>query len=231
MAPHAGTNGPTDPPDSLVRYARGTIEWRILHRGLGEPPLRVRRANTHHPTTIELFKRAIEKSGKAVPNVDLSSRFRYSKLGENEIRILRLYPSKHPEDVLKADLFKRRLDSVKGQYEALSYCWGTGAPNHEIQMRDLNATRPVMKTKSQLDDSSYKWWETLGAISHTEFRIRKNLHDALRRLRRRHGDVHLWMDAICIDQSPEGAEEKEGQLAMEDLKREETSHAGVESRF
>jgi len=151
MAPHAGTNGPTDPPDSLVRYARGTIEWRILHRGHGEPPLRVRRANTHHPTFIELFKRAIEKSGKAVPNVDLSSRFRYSKLGENEIRILRLYPSKHPEDVLKADLFKRRLDSVKGQYEALSYCWGTGAPNHEIQMRDLNATRPVMTTKSQLE--------------------------------------------------------------------------------
>ncbi|KAK1833545.1 heterokaryon incompatibility protein-domain-containing protein [Podospora conica] len=209
-----GLESPTDPEDiTAVRYTRGTAEWRILNSPLGAPPLRVRRANAHRPTAIELWKKAIQQSGKPVPNVDHTSHFRYSKLGSQEIRLLRLYQSKHPEDPLKADMFKRRLEDVKGQYEALSYCWGTGAADHEIQIRDLNATRAVVKTNSELDDSSYKWWETLGAITHTEFRIRKNLHDALKRLRRRHGDVHLWVDAICIDQTPQGFEEKGAQLA------------------
>ncbi|KAK0725927.1 heterokaryon incompatibility protein-domain-containing protein [Lasiosphaeris hirsuta] len=58
------------------------------------------------------------------------------------------------------------------------------------------------------------WRTAVGAITHTDFKIRKNLYDALKRLRSKYHDVYLWVDAICIDQSEKGKTEKEGQLAM-----------------
>ena len=205
-----------------VIYSKGTPEWKLLNGGLAAPTPRARRADAHQATTAELFKRAIEKAGKSIPNVEPLSSFRYSKLRteESEIRILRLYPSKHPDDPLKADLFKRKLEEIDGKYEALSYCWGTEGPNCEIQIRDLNATSPVVRTRNlprkpgEGDSLTDRLFSLSGAITHTDFKIRRNLHDALKRLRSKYSDVFLWVDAICIDQSKEGAEEKQGQLAM-----------------
>ncbi|KAK4442324.1 hypothetical protein QBC34DRAFT_488900 [Podospora aff. communis PSN243] len=180
-----------------VSYSRGTPEWKILNKRLGSPALRIRRADAHQPTTRDVFKKALEFYGKVVPEVDHGSPSPYSKLGEGEIRILRLYHSKHPDDPLKADLFKRKLDDVKGDYEALSYCWGTEGPTHEIQIRDLNAASAVVSDavpkRTSLKSSPAKAWREA---------IRRNLFDALKRLRGRYDDV------------PDGAEEKQGQLAM-----------------
>ncbi|KAK3356407.1 heterokaryon incompatibility protein-domain-containing protein [Lasiosphaeria hispida] len=219
MAPDTTTSAATEGgglSQEAVSYSKGTAEWRILNRKLGQLTTRVRRADAHQPTTREWFNKAIEKSGKTIPYVTKSS-FRYSKLGDKEIRLLRLYQSKHPDDPLKADLFKRKLDDVDREYEALSYCWGTESADHEIQVRDLNATGPAVRngtTKPGQENMIDTFRETIGAITHTEFKIRKNLHDALKQLRRKYGDVYLWVDAICIDQSSEGREEKQRQLAM-----------------
>jgi len=202
-----------------VMYSKGTAEWKILNRSLGYPAPRARRADAHQPTTREVFTKAIEFYGKVVPEVDHGVPFPYSKLDKEEIRILRLYPSKHPDDPLKADLFKRKLDEVKIEYEALSYCWGTDGPTHEIQIRDLNAASPSVRDANprkagQRSAIANTLKEAVGAITHTEFKIRKNLHDALKRLRGKYSDVYIWVDAICINQSPSGAKEKQGQLAM-----------------
>jgi len=61
-------------------------------------------------------------------------------------------------------------------------------------------------------------WDDMSAkvdtVDRTSFKIKKNLHDGLKRLRGKYGNVCLWVDAICIDQSSEGAMEKEAQIAM-----------------
>lgn len=46
------------------------------------------------------------------------------------------------------------------------------------------------------------------------FHIRRNLYQALLRLRRKDSIVNLWVDAICINQSQDGMREKADQLAM-----------------
>ena len=58
------------------------------------------------------------------------------------------------------------------------------------------------------------WKSAIGAVSHMNFKIRKNLHDGLLRLRSKYTDVYLWVDAICIDQSKAGEAEKARQLAI-----------------
>ncbi|KAF8861653.1 hypothetical protein BDZ45DRAFT_250827 [Acephala macrosclerotiorum] len=46
------------------------------------------------------------------------------------------------------------------------------------------------------------------------FPIRRNLYQALVKLRSRENEVNIWVDAICIDQSERGKGEKEEQLAQ-----------------
>ena len=209
-APPAAEGTPEDEAPQhegeAVSYSRGTPEWKILNKRLGSPPLLVRRADAHQPATRDAFKRALEFYGKVVPEVQHGLPFPYSKLEKDEIRILRLYQSKHPDDPLKADLFKRKLKDVKGEYEALSYCWGTEGPTHEIQIRDLNASTAVLSESSprragQGASPGKAWREAVGAITHTEFKIRKNLFDAFettsKKVRRRIylGGCHMHQPA------------------------------------
>ncbi|KAK0736244.1 heterokaryon incompatibility protein-domain-containing protein [Apiosordaria backusii] len=211
-----------------VTYGKATDEWRILNRRLGDPELRARRADAHRPSPRDAIIKGAEKHKvrfTAAFSRETEQQFNYSKLKEGEIRILRLYKSKDPDEPLKADLFKRKLHSedVYGGYEALSYCWGTKRPTHVIQVRDLNAAAQGGGTtavqtpnlaKSNTSTPRDLWRIAVGAITHTDFKIRKNLYDALKRLRSKYRDVYLWVDAICIDQSERGKEEKQGQLAM-----------------
>ncbi|KAK0672726.1 putative ankyrin and HET domain protein [Cercophora samala] len=199
-----------------VLYGEKTVEWHLLNDKLEEHVTRVRRADAHRPSPKERFiKGATKKSSFTVRE----QVFNYSRLEEGEIRILKLYKSMEREEPLKADLFKRKLEDggVDGRYEALSYCWGTDKPTQVIQIRDLNAEAPTKKTSSQGSKQArlrHNWKVVLGAITHTNFWIRRNLYDALKRLRSKYRDVYLWVDAICIDQSEEGEAEKQVQLAM-----------------
>ncbi|GAP92967.1 putative ankyrin and HET domain protein [Rosellinia necatrix] len=200
---------------SAVTYSPGTIEYELLNEKLHEPTLRARRANAHRPSPAERFRTATGKKWFIPVATDDEQQFQYSKLRKNEVRILRLYQSKHQDDPLRADLFKRDLDSISGGYEALSYCWGTQKATYNIHIRDLNATTTQGQKSTGVPRTAADMWMTaVNAISHIDFKIRKNLYDALRQLRSKYHDVYLWVDAICIDQSEKGKIEKAMQLAM-----------------
>ncbi|KAJ3578500.1 hypothetical protein NPX13_g2064 [Xylaria arbuscula] len=198
---------------SAVTYNPGTTEWKLLNGSLAEPGLRARRANAHRPSPGELLRITTGKISSIQLESEHEQQFQYSELGEGEIRILRLYQNKHPDEPLRADLFKRRLEDVAGRYEALSYCWGTQKATHNIHIRDLNATAN-RQSNARPKTTADMWKTALSAISHIDFKIRKNLHDGLLRLRSKYRDVYLWVDAICIDQSERGKVEKARQLAM-----------------
>ncbi|KAI3317242.1 heterokaryon incompatibility protein-domain-containing protein [Xylariaceae sp. AK1471] len=199
---------------SAVTYSRGTIEYKLLNKSLEEPALRARRANAHRPSPGELLRIAAGRTLPVQLERENEQQFQYSKLDKGEIRILRLYQSKRPDEPLRADLFKRKLEDVEGGYEALSYCWGTQKATYNMHIRDLNATTSGRESKAPPTSIADIWKTAVNAISHTDFKIRKNLHDALLQLRSKYRDVYLWVDAICIDQSERGKVEKAMQLAM-----------------
>ncbi|KAJ8125161.1 hypothetical protein O1611_g8478 [Lasiodiplodia mahajangana] len=83
----------------------------------------------------------------------------------------------------------RLVDSPK--YAALSYVWGTySSPNTDVLHIQL---RKDGDSQSQLP-------------------ITSNCRDALRILRRQHGSITIWIDAICIDQRNE--HEKSWQITL-----------------
>ncbi|KAI8629873.1 heterokaryon incompatibility protein-domain-containing protein [Xylariaceae sp. FL1651] len=210
----APVKAPISNTKPAVTYSPGTIEYKLLKKSLEEPALRARRANAHRPSPGEWFRIAAGRSLSVQLERENEQQFQYSKLDEGEIRILRLYQSKRPDDPLRADLFKRKLEEVEGGYEALSYCWGTQMATYNIQIRDLNATIPGQKSTAPPTSIVDIWKTAVNSISHTDFKIRKNLYDALIRLRSKYRDVYFWVDAICIDQSERGKVEKAKQLAM-----------------
>ncbi|RMZ33817.1 hypothetical protein D0859_02068 [Hortaea werneckii] len=71
-------------------------------------------------------------------------------------------------------------------YYALSYHWGPAGGQHTVRIL--------------VDSNAYT------------IQVRKNLHTALRRLRSTQEDVHLWVDALCVDQ--ENKEEKSSQIPL-----------------
>jgi len=74
------------------------------------------------------------------------------------------------------------LEAVRGTYDALSYCWGEQKQVVTIIINDCT-------------------WST-----------GKNLYAALKSIRKRHGRVMLWIDALCINQRDN--QEKNVQVSM-----------------
>jgi hypothetical protein len=99
----------------------------------------------------------------------------YSLLSDGEIRLLRVLPGEW-DTTLVCELFTIRLLSATGQaeavpsYTALSYAWGY----------------PIFSQKI--------------FVNGTEFKITRNLENALRRCRLHDQDLTLWVDQICINQ-------------------------------
>jgi hypothetical protein len=196
----------------------GSPEYDLLYGGLKKPPPRIQRGNAHQ-TKPDLKARL--RTGFKTFMKEFIGGFSYSKVEENEIRILCLKPGLGG-DPLRALLFKRKIDDAKDGYEALSYCWGD--PNeikrHKIYIRDLNETLPNLSEKDYKDNARGVWQITTSkALKRNkkfeyQFPIRRNLHQALMRLRSQEHPVNIWVDAICIDQSERGKLEKQQQLAM-----------------
>ncbi|KAJ0122645.1 uncharacterized protein J7T55_003160 [Diaporthe amygdali] len=86
---------------------------------------------------------------------------------------------KHPDPKIPAEkyLFRSPTQPFKPRFEALSYTWGTGQSEHNLQI--ISETNP----------------------EHTfELAIQKNLGIALRYLRHCNSARVLWVDAVCINQ-------------------------------
>ncbi|KAK5991534.1 hypothetical protein PT974_09818 [Cladobotryum mycophilum] len=188
-------------------YNQGTEEWAMKNSALPQPKPRISRQDAH-------FSRSDPKERwfgalKKLQPQQIGPQFKYSELDEGEIRILRIQKGTE-KDQLKATLFKRKLEDVRGCYEALSYSWGKERPREEILIRDLDARLPP----HAINSDTWRW--AMRAVSGAPFQIRRNLQQALIKLRRVNDPVDLWVDAICIDQSDRGHREKERQLAMMD---------------
>ncbi|KAF2735832.1 hypothetical protein EJ04DRAFT_575812 [Polyplosphaeria fusca] len=127
-------------------------------------------------------------------------KFKYTPIREDQIRLLRVRPAKETGEVL-CDLCVKNLNDATGQYEALSYCWGSEEPTEVIKICKLEQVEPGRDfLQSPIE----------------EFPVRPNLLKALRHLRREDKSVILWIDAICIDQTEYSwaKEEKSRQLSM-----------------
>ncbi|KXX82246.1 Heterokaryon incompatibility protein 6, OR allele [Madurella mycetomatis] len=196
-----------------------------LAKELPIPETRQRRSNAHMDRKLlrELWYKALPELGEArkkrnrlVPEDE----FQYAKLEKGEIRLLCLHPYKagEPNSPLFARVFTRRLDEVKGRYEALSYAWGDqrARPREEIHLRNVSHTLPDLDRDSGETYGARMFAAAAMRIKVYRFPIYKNLYDALMSLRGGLRPVILWVDAICIDQSENGEEEKRWQLQMMD---------------
>ncbi|PSN59516.1 hypothetical protein BS50DRAFT_565416 [Corynespora cassiicola Philippines] len=136
------------------------------------------------------------------------NRFDYSRqpLSGNEIRLLSIRPDERNESI-RCDLFVKDLATLKGKFEALSYCWG--------KEQDYEGIIKIRQTcwipkKEEPEDGEYKTYP------YTEFPVTPNLLTALIHLRSELTPVLIWVDAICINQkeTTEGIKEKNQQLSM-----------------
>lgn len=99
--------------------------------------------------------------------------YRYKPLQHaNSIRLLVLHSSLNSSDSIRCTIQHAQLFDESLKYEAVSYTWG-----------DATQTQAI-----------YFHWGTM------ELHVGQNCYNALRRLRRTHGDRLLWIDAICINQ-------------------------------
>ncbi len=192
---------------------------------LPKPEIRQMRGNAHLDRRairemwykpVPALAEARKKRSRFVPE----NEFQYTKLEKGEIRLLCLRPYKTPElasSPLFARVFTRRLADVGGCYEALSYTWGdqSAKATHEIHLRNLSHRLDVDESK-QRKFSADVFAAAALRIKFYRFPIYKNLYEALMRLRGMVRPVIIWVDAICIDQSDDGEEEKRQQLQMMD---------------
>lgn len=90
----------------------------------------------------------------------------------DSIRLLRLHPSTEDDAPIVCSIFCTRLSATRSKYEALSYTWGAENPPQHVLCRN----------------------------SASVLHITPNCYGALRRLRKKHADRVLWIDAISINQ-------------------------------
>ncbi|KAF4476034.1 Heterokaryon incompatibility protein 6, OR allele [Colletotrichum fructicola Nara gc5] len=111
--------------------------------------------------------------------------------GPRRTRLLVLHPAYKAGEVLSGSLIefgiqisRNSVIEASHHFEALSYVWGPPSSSHYLQ---------------------------LGALI---LPITANCDAALRHLRRASEDRNLWVDSICIDQTPGGVQERNTQVAM-----------------
>ncbi|CAM1505179.1 Fc.00g108160.m01.CDS01 [Cosmosporella sp. VM-42] len=110
---------------------------------------------------------------------------------KSQTRLLLLSPAKDKSEGLSGSLVVCEIHKSptseaqsSSQYEALSYVWGAPSPSHKL------------------------------AIGATCLPITANCDAALRRLRHHRKERVLWIDAICIDQTAAGTQDRNSQVAM-----------------
>ncbi|CAI6094252.1 unnamed protein product [Clonostachys chloroleuca] len=110
-------------------------------------------------------------------------------LTTKEIRLLTVQPATNITDKLDVSWSISNLDDKEIKFSALSYCWG--APLDTVEMMVSSDLEPEKKTT---------------------FDINPTVDLALRRLRRSDQVLHIWIDAICINQ--ENYEERSRQVGL-----------------
>ncbi|KAH8627378.1 HET-domain-containing protein [Alternaria alternata] len=98
--------------------------------------------------------------------------YRYRPLEHDDsFRILVIFPSLDNSDPIRCTIAHAQLSDESFEYEAVSYTWG-----------DAAATQTIYFPSAELN-------------------VGRNCYNVLRRLRCKHQDCLLWIDAVCIDQN------------------------------
>ncbi|KAJ0122367.1 hypothetical protein J7T55_002880 [Diaporthe amygdali] len=121
-----------------------------------------------------------------MPSIESSKSWLYRELPSNKrtIRLLRLLPGRPEDHEIRCQLYESSLIDAVGNYKALSYTWGSGAPECDEVVCCDGLIVPV----------------TL------------NLYSALHKLRDLTATLTLWVDSLCIDQYNEN--ERTHQVGM-----------------
>lgn len=107
------------------------------------------------------------------------------------IRLLRLLPHIDKEAQIQCELFhySPHESGIRTHpYDALSYVWGDPA-----EMRSIYISEQTSTTQHNLQ-------------------VTNNLHEVLSRLRYRHFERIIWIDAVCINQEDDREKEQQIQL-------------------
>jgi hypothetical protein len=98
--------------------------------------------------------------------------YRYRPLEHDDsFRILVIFPSLDSSDPIRCTIAHAQLSDESFEYEAVSYAWGDAAETQTIYFPSA------------------------------ELNVGRNCYNVLRRLRCKHQDCLLWIDAVCIDQN------------------------------
>jgi hypothetical protein len=111
--------------------------------------------------------------------------YKYRPLKENlnEIRILHLQPGERNDSVF-VEISHEELNAGIGEYDALSWQWGSDRASEVIRIKHKDK-----------DNTDPKIWT---------MKIMPNLMVALKHLRMEDQILRLWVDAICIEQIEQG---------------------------
>jgi hypothetical protein len=215
--PAASNSEPLNPDDDWLDADLATE--------LPVPEVRQKRGDAHMDRKVlkELWYKGVPKLDAARKKRNRllpGDEFQYTQLEKGEIRLLclRPYGTGGATSPLFARIFTRRLDDVRGRYEALSYSWGdqSARPREDIHLRNANHKLPSLDKEKGERYTAQTIAAATMRLKFYRFPIYKNLHDALMQLRGGLKSVIIWVDAICIDQSEKGKEEKQQQLKMMD---------------
>lgn len=121
----------------------------------------------------------------------------------NEIRLLQLSPSNSISSPFSCDIICTSQHEAP-PYSALSYVWGSPTSTHPITIHQSHVTCGLDASLDALRIDASESCETV--------QVTRNLEAALRHLvASLDGEMFLWVDALCIDQSNNG--EKASQVA------------------
>ncbi|KAF2822828.1 HET-domain-containing protein [Ophiobolus disseminans] len=124
----------------------------------------------------------------------LGDLYTYTRLPQNQVRLLLLKPGAFDDDIYVSliSVNDAELGNMNFPYSALSYHWGEGQFDNVIFVQEDAASQPLRKLE-----------DVVNAKRPKKLKVKPNLCEALKRLRDETDIVPLWVDALCINQYDE----------------------------
>lgn len=185
------------PPPVSSKFSFSFDDYKPTDWVKPTPPPDTRRQFRQLPRLANLIRERI------LPGIR-DNDYEYTPVKNDEIRLLSILPGKK-EDPIECIMVVKILKEVERKYRALSYYWGTERARFPVTIYD-----PVRKPLKKNADFA----DVVNQVKPKKtFFIRYNLYTAIQALRREREYVLIWIDAICINQGPEGEEEKQQQVS------------------